>query len=76
MSRCSEWNGTYAHVINYLVDNKNVSDKKAMGEAKRLINEYTKSKEITGSFSDRVMYVRKNFSQFMNYLQINLVDGK
>jgi hypothetical protein len=74
MSRCGEWNGTYSHIANYLIDKKNVSDKKAFGEAKRLIYEYTKSKGITGSFSDRVMYVRKNFSQFMDYLQNNLVN--
>ena len=72
MSRCGEWNGTYNHIANYLIGKKNVSDKKAFGEAKRLINEYTKSKEYTGSFSERVMYVRKNFSQFMNYLQTKL----
>lgn len=73
MSRCADWNNTYSHVVNYLIDKKNVSDKKAFGEAKRLINEYTNSKEFTGSFSDRVMYVRGNFSSFMNYLQKNLV---
>lgn len=47
---------------------------KAMVLTKKLVYEYTKSKEYTGSFSDRVMFIRKNFSSFMNYLNKSLVD--
>lgn len=74
MSRCSEWNGTYGHIINYLIDKKGVSDNKSMGLAKKLVYDYTKSVDFKGSFSDRVMYIRKNFSSFMNFLNKSLVD--
>jgi hypothetical protein len=74
MSRCGEWNGTYGHIMNYLIDKKGVADNKAMTLAKKLIYGYTNDKEFKGSFSDRVMYVRKNFSSFMNFLNKSLVD--
>ena len=74
MSRCGEWNGTYNHVANYLIDKKGISDRKAFNVAKKLIYDYTTTNKYKGSFSDRVMYVRKNFNQFMNFLNENLVD--
>jgi len=73
MSRCDEWNGTYGHIANYLIDKKGVPDRKAFAAAKSLVFKYTNSVNIKGSFSDRVMHVRKNFSSFMNYLNKNLV---
>jgi len=73
MSRCDEWNGTYGHIANYLIDKKGMADRKAFPAAKSLVYSYTNSVKIKGSFSDRVMYVRKNFSSFMNYLNNNLV---
>jgi hypothetical protein len=76
MSRCGEWNGTYGHVANYLIDKKGVSDKKAFNVAKKLIYNYTKEKEYEGSFSDRVMFVRRNFSSFMSYLNKNIVNNE
>lgn len=72
MSRCGEWNGTYNHVANYLIEKKGVSDRKAFNITKKLIYEYTKNNKYNGSFSDKVMYVRKNFSGFMNFLNENL----
>ena len=76
MSRCGQWNGTYGHIINYLIDKKGISDNKSMCVAKKLIYDYTKSKEFKGSFSDRVMYIRQNFSSFMNYLNINVITNE
>lgn len=73
MSRCDEWNGTYGHIANYLIDKKGMLDRKAFAAAKSLVYSYTNSVNIKGSFSDRVMYVRKNFSSFMNFLNKNLV---
>lgn len=73
MSRCAEWNGTYGHIANYLIDKKGIPDRKAFAAAKSLVYSYTNSVKFKGSFSDRVMYVRKNFSSFMNYLNNNLV---
>ena len=74
MSRCGEWNGTYGHIINYLIDKKGITYNKSMVLTKKFVYDYTKSKEYTGSFSDRVMFIRKNFSSFMNFLNKNLVD--
>lgn len=73
MSRCDEWNGTYGHIINYLIDKKGMTYNKAMALTKKLVYDYTKTKEFKGSFSDRVMYIRKNFSDFMNYLNKNFI---
>lgn len=74
MSRCGEWNGTYGHIINYLIDKQGLTYNKAMVLTKKLVYDYTKSKECNGSFSDRVMFIRKNFSSFMNFLNKSLVD--
>jgi hypothetical protein len=74
MSRCGEWNGTYGHIINYLIDKKGITYNKSMVLTKKFVYDYTKFKEYTGSFSDRVMFIRKNFSSFMNFLNKNLVD--
>lgn len=76
MSRCGQWNGTYGHIINYLIDKKGIADNKSMGVAKKLIYDYTKSKEFKGSFSDSVMYIRQNFSNFMGYLNKNLKNDE
>ena len=73
MSRCAEWNGTYGHIANYLIDKKGIPDRKAFAAAKSLVYSYPNSVKFKGSFSDRVMYVRKNFSSFMNFLNNNLV---
>ena len=73
MSRCDEWNGTYGHIANYLIDKKGMPDRKAFAAAKTLVYKYTDSVKFKGSFSDRVMYVRKNYSGFMNYLNNNLI---
>lgn len=72
MSRCGEWNGTYNHVANHLIIKKGIPDRKAFKLTKNLVYDYTKSKEYKGSFSDRVMYVRNNFSDFMNFLNKSL----
>jgi len=74
MSRCAEWNGTYSHIINYIINKKTIPWSKGCDIAKKQIYSYTNSKEFKGSFSDRVMFVRKNFSSFMNFLNKNLVD--
>ncbi len=74
MSRCAEWNGTYSHIINYIIDKKSIKWNKGCDIAKKEIYNYTNSKEFKGSFSDRVMFIRKNFSSFMNFLNKSLVD--
>jgi hypothetical protein len=76
MSRCAKWNGTYGHVANYLMDKKGISDNKSFDVAKKLIYDYTNSKEYVGSFSDRVMFVRSNFSSFMSFLNKNIVNNE
>jgi hypothetical protein len=58
--------------MNHLIDKKGIADNKAMGLTKKLVYEYTKEKDFKGSFSDRVMYIRKNFSSFMNFLNKSL----
>ena len=72
MSRCGEWNGTYGHIINYLIDKKRIANNKSIAVTKKLVYDYTNEKEFKGSFSDRVMYIRKNFSSFMNFLNKSL----
>ncbi len=72
MSRCGEWNGTYGHIINYLIDKKGIANNKSIAVTKKLVYDYTNEKEFKGSFSDRVMYIRKNFSSFMNFLNKSL----
>lgn len=74
MNRCGEWNGTYGHIINYLIDKKGMAYNKAMALTKKLVYDYTKSMKYKGSFSDRVMFIRKNFSSFMNFLNKSLSD--
>lgn len=73
MSRCGEWNGTYGHIMNHLIDKKGIADNKAMSLTKKLVYDYTKEKDFKGSFSDRVMFIRRNFSSFMNFLNTKLV---
>ena len=64
MSRFKEWTGTYSHIGNYLLDKGYANDKNMFSEAKKLIYRFTEE----GSFSDRCMYVRKNYSKFINWV--------
>ncbi len=64
MSRFKEWTGTYSHVGNYLLDKGYANDKNMFTEAKKLIYKFTEE----GSFSDRCIHVRKNYSKFINWV--------
>jgi hypothetical protein len=59
--------------MNHLIDKKGIADNKAMSLTKKLVYDYTKEKDFKGSFSDRVMFIRRNFSSFMNFLNTKLV---
>jgi len=56
------------------MEKKGITYNKSMVLTKKFVYDYTKSKEYKGSFSDRVMYIRKNFSSFMNFINKSLVD--
>jgi hypothetical protein len=59
--------------MNHLIDKKGIADNKAMSLTKKLVYDYTKEKDFKGSFSDRVMFIRRNFSSFINFLNTKLV---
>lgn len=72
MSRFKEWTGTYSHVGNYLLDKGYTNDKDMFTEAKKLIYKFTEE----GSFSDRCMHVRKNYSKFINWVHAYKKENK
>jgi hypothetical protein len=72
MSRFKEWTGTYSHVGNYLLDKGYANDKNMFTEAKKLIYKFTEE----GSFSDRCMHVRKNYSKFINWVHAYKKENK
>ena len=72
MSRFKEWTGTYSHVGNYLLDKGYANDKNMFTEAKKLIYKFTEE----GSFSDRCMHVRKNYSKFINWVHTYKKENK
>ena len=72
MSRFKEWTGTYSHVGNYLLEKGYTNDKNMFTEAKKLIYKFTEE----GSFSDRCMHVRKNYSKFINWVHAYKKENK
>ncbi len=77
MSRFKEWTGTYSHVGNYLLEKGYANDKNMFGEAKKLIYKFTEyCTDNKGSFSDRCMHVRKNYSKFINWVHAYKKENK
>jgi hypothetical protein len=66
MSRCEQWNGTQNHITNKIMNEDGIPFSKALIKTKKLINEFAKENNFTGSRSDKVMFVRNNYLKFID----------
>lgn len=66
MSRFGQWTGTIDHLTNKLIDKEGLSFDKALAKLKPLIHEFAKEQGFVGSYTDKVLFVRSNYTKFYN----------
>lgn len=66
MNRCKQWNGTQDNITNKIMNKEGISFGKALTKTKKLVSEFAKENSFNGSNSDKVMFVRNNYSKFIN----------
>lgn len=66
MSRFGKWNGTQDHIINKIIDKEGLSYNLAKNKTRNLIKEFAKEEGFIGSYTDKILFVRDNYSKFYN----------
>jgi hypothetical protein len=66
MNRCKQWNGTQDNITNKIMNKEGISFGKALTKTRKLVSEFAKENNFNGSNSDKVMFVRNNYSKFIN----------
>lgn len=66
MNRCKQWNETQDNITNKIMNKEGISFGKSLTKARKLVSEFCKENGFNGSNSDKMMFVRNNYSKFIN----------
>lgn len=69
MGRCNDWHNTNNGIANYLINNKKVDSRIAFDLTRELVYSYTK----TGSYSERVLEIGKDFKKFRDFINKEII---
>lgn len=68
MSRFATWNKALNGVISYLEKELDISYEYAARKAKQQIYNFTNFRNFEGSYTERILYVEKNFNNFKTFI--------
>lgn len=73
MSRYRDWTNTSDNILNRIIGNEGLTASKASTKVKTLVLNYTKENNFKGSYTEKVLFVRKHFGAFCKRYQLNKI---